>query len=274
MDIRNVLNGYFEKTPVPQELDPHNASSFVVPNLTQKKEATVEPQTEEELQEQARETVRIYSKEQTQNSVRISPQETKPRAVRDYSEEQTRIQKSGPAPKPEYSEDGEQEREVMDAAAFIKIVRCHKLTGREFLSILGNSKISNKAYQEIESNPGLTVKRLIELLEESPLTSADYERLAIAVQRMAELKAEAKAKIKSEPSRAAMRTERIQETKAQDTAGSGPKITPKTSDTKMPGYTPSAAKYYYDPDSDEDDGEEEEEEKEEEAEGEGEKEEE
>ena len=117
MDIRNVLNGYFEKTPVPQELDPHNASSFVVPNLTQKKEATVEPQTEEELQEQARETVRIYSKEQTQNSVRISPQETKPRAVRDYSEEQTRIQKSGPAPKPEYSEDGEQEREVMDAAA-------------------------------------------------------------------------------------------------------------------------------------------------------------
>lgn len=271
MDIRNVLNGYFEKTPVPQELDPHNASSFVVPNLTQKKEATVEPQTEEELQEQARETVRIYSKEQTQNSVRISPQETKPRAVRDYSEEQTRIQKSGPAPKPEYSEDGEQEREVMDAAAFIKIVRCHKLTGREFLSILGNSKISNKAYQEIESNPGLTVKRLIELLEESPLTSADYERLAIAVQRMAELKAEAKAKIKSEPSRAAMRTERIQETKAQDTAGSGPKITPKTSDTKMPGYTPSAAKYYYDPDSDEDDGEEEEEEEEEKSKAEKEK---
>lgn len=88
----------------------------------------------------------------------------------------------------------------MNASTFIKIVRHHHLTGSEFLGILGNTKISNKAYQEIETNPDLTVKRLIEILEESPLTTADYEKLTIAVQRTAKLKEEAKAKLgTSEP---------------------------------------------------------------------------
>ena len=84
---------------------------------------------------------------------------------------------------------------VIDASTFIKIVRYHHLTGSEFLSLLGNSKISNKAYQEIETNPDLTVKRLIEILEESSLTPADYEKLTIAIQRNAKLKEEAKTKL-------------------------------------------------------------------------------
>ena len=101
-----------------------------------------------------------------------------------------------PAPQPEPKQPAEQSPELaINASTFIKIVRYHHLTGSEFLSLLGNSKISNKAYQEIETNPELTVKRLIEILEESPLTTADYEKLIIAVQRSARLKEETKAKL-------------------------------------------------------------------------------
>lgn len=178
MDIRNALNGYFEKTKVPAELAPQNVSRFVVPKVTEKKEARTAEQLAEDIARNA--------------AVSDSP---RPKPVSQptpaYEE-----------PSAEKAESGEGENDtVIGASAFIKIVRYHKLTGSEFLKVLGNSKISNKAYQEIENNPGLTVKRLIELLEESPLTSADYEKLIIAVQRMAELKAEAKAKIKAEPAR-------------------------------------------------------------------------
>ena len=37
MDIRNILNRYFDKTPIPDELDPRNVSKFVVPNLAEKR---------------------------------------------------------------------------------------------------------------------------------------------------------------------------------------------------------------------------------------------
>ncbi|MCM1054955.1 MAG: beta-propeller domain-containing protein [Bacteroides sp.] len=164
MDIRNALNGYFEKTKVPEELDPHNVSSFVVPKLTEKRETQTSAQTEEDIVRTQAQSVSVPS---------YAPAEEK----------------------------GGDEDAAVGASAFIKVVRYHKLTGAEFLKILGNSKISNSAYQEIESNPRLTVKRLIELLDESPLTSSDYERLIIAVQRMAELKEETKAKIKAEPPR-------------------------------------------------------------------------
>ena len=100
-----------------------------------------------------------------------------------------------PAPQPEPEQSDEP---IINASSFIKIVRYHHLTGSEFLGLLGNSKISNKAYQEIESNPDLTVKRLIEILEESRLTTADYDKLIIAVQRSAQLKEEAKAKLGTE----------------------------------------------------------------------------
>lgn len=178
MDIRNALNGYFEKTKVPAELDPQNVSRFVVPKVTEKKEA----QTAEQLAEDIARNAAVSASPRPKPVSQPTPAYEEPSA--------------------EKAESGEGENDtVIGASAFIKIVRYHKLTGSEFLKVLGNSKISNKAYQEIETNPGLTVKRLIELLEESPLTSADYEKLIIAVQRMAELKAEAKAKIKAEPAR-------------------------------------------------------------------------
>ncbi len=88
----------------------------------------------------------------------------------------------------------EQPQPKSGASALIKVVRRCKLTGTEFLSLLGNTKISNSTYQEIKNNPSMTVKRLIELLEASPLTEEDYDRLTIAVERTAALKEEAKAK--------------------------------------------------------------------------------
>lgn len=178
MDIRNALNGYFEKTKVPAELDPQNVSRFVVPKVTEKKET----QTAEQLAEDIARNAAVSASAHPRPVSQPTPAYAEPSAEKAES-------------------DKGENATAIGASAFIKIVRYHKLTGSEFLKVLGNSKISNKAYQEIENNPGLTVKRLIELLEESPLTSEDYEKLIIAVQRMAELKAEAKAKIKAEPAR-------------------------------------------------------------------------
>lgn len=203
MDIRNALNGYFEKTPVPAELDPQNVSKFVVPKVTEKKET----KTSERL------------------GGGIADGEPK-------SAEASAAVRTVSAPARVPSEE-EENGAVIGASAFIKIVRYHKLTGSEFLSILGNSKISNKAYQEIETNPGLTVKRLIELLEESPLTSADYERLIIAVQRMAALKEEAKAKIKAEPARVGLTAQSSERKTARGEEDASAPSRPKA------GYTPS-----------------------------------
>lgn len=175
MDIRSILNGYFEQTPIPDELSPLNVRKFVVPNLGEKKEIQTEDNEENKNYAGTAQST-AYNGKQTENSV---------------SAQNTPTAKNEENPQNHFS-----------ASSLIKVVRYHKLTGREFLELLGNSKIGNKAYQEIENNPSLTVKRLIELLENSPLTSADYEKLIIAVQRMAQLKADAKAKIKSEPSRA------------------------------------------------------------------------
>ena len=61
MDIRNILNRYFDKTPVPDELDPRNVSKFVVPNLAEKKET----QTEESYESDAYSSTDNYTVTQT-----------------------------------------------------------------------------------------------------------------------------------------------------------------------------------------------------------------
>ena len=162
MDLKSALNGYFKETPLPKELSPDKIAAILQPRTQPKKSV----ETRDDL-----------------------PQDKAP----------------APAPKPQPKPQPQQKSEppaepVLNASTFIKIVRHHHLTGSEFLSLLGNSKISNKAYQEIESNPGLTVKRLIEILEESPLTSEDYKKLIIAIQRSVNLKEEAKAKLSTEHS--------------------------------------------------------------------------
>lgn len=173
MDIRDEIIKYFEKTPVPSEILPDKVSSFVKPKFAEKK------------------------------SMPASSEEAAPRGSAGDAANTGKFADVKPAAEERISADAPAFKEETDAKAsdFIKVVFHHKLTGKEFLSILGNSKISNKAYQEIENNPGLTVKRLIEILEESPLTSEDYQRLIIATERAAALKRETQSKISSEPSK-------------------------------------------------------------------------
>ena len=73
-------------------------------------------------------------------------------------------------------------REI-DARMFIGIISAQHIKGGEFLQLMGNTRISNSAYREIEQNPNLTKERLITLLEESGLTTADYYKLLTAVKQ-------------------------------------------------------------------------------------------
>lgn len=175
MDLKEEIIKYFEKTPIPAEISPDKVSTFVKPKFTEKKAmpaASEEPAAEK--------SGKAAPNTGTASGAKLAS-ETETLANAAVFKEETGVK----------------------ASDFIKVVFHHKLTGKEFLGILGNSKISNKAYQEIESNPGLTVKRLIEILEESPLTSDDYQRLIIATDRAAALKKEAQSRIGTEPSKPA-----------------------------------------------------------------------
>ena len=69
----------------------------------------------------------------------------------------------------------------LNAETFIAVISGEKMKGSEFLRLIGNTRISNSAFREIEQNPHLTKKRLIELLDQSPLTENDYYKLLTAV---------------------------------------------------------------------------------------------
>ncbi len=84
-------------------------------------------------------------------------------------------------------EKAEQQKKEIDARTFINVITAQKIKGSEFLKLMGNTKISNTAYREIEQNPGLTKERLVELLEQSPLTSEDYYKLLTAVKQRNEM---------------------------------------------------------------------------------------
>ena len=165
MDLKSTLGGYFEETLIPSELAPDNIVSVLQPRTSPKK--TVETQDVPEMKAPVPQPVPAPAPAEKEEAFSLPDVESEP------------------------------EKPIIGASAFIKIVRHNHLTGNEFLSLLGNSKISNKAYQEIENNPDLTVKRLIEILDESPLTSADYEKLIVAVQRTAKLKEETRAKLEA-----------------------------------------------------------------------------
>lgn len=98
---------------------------------------------------------------------------------------------------PENMQFPEKKKQEIDARTFIGVISAQKIKGREFLQLMGNTRISNSVYREIEQNPNLTKGRLIELLESSPLTSEDYYKLLSAVKQRGELiarKEEAKKK--------------------------------------------------------------------------------
>jgi len=62
-------------------------------------------------------------------------------------------------------------------AQFLKVIKRERVSGREFLALIGHSDISNEDYMEIKETPTLTYERLVEILVNSPLTSEDYENM-------------------------------------------------------------------------------------------------
>ncbi len=75
----------------------------------------------------------------------------------------------------------------LDARTFINVITTEKIKGRDFLKFMGNTRISNDVYREIEQNPNLTKEKLIELLENSTLTSADYYKVLTAIKQRKDL---------------------------------------------------------------------------------------
>lgn len=96
--------------------------------------------------------------------------------------------KPQPAPekKPQPAENKNKPREL-DAETFINVVTAQRIKGNEFLKLMGNTKISNSVYREIEQNPDLTKERLVQLLESSPLTSDDYYKILTAIKQRNEM---------------------------------------------------------------------------------------
>ncbi|MCL2638934.1 MAG: beta-propeller domain-containing protein [Oscillospiraceae bacterium] len=78
--------------------------------------------------------------------------------------------------------------ETLNAAGFLSEIKRLKLSGKDFLEIIGNSKISNDIYNEIKENAGLTYERLVGLLESSALTSEDFARLLRDAHTLAQLR--------------------------------------------------------------------------------------
>ncbi len=75
----------------------------------------------------------------------------------------------------------------IDAKTFINVITAQRIKGSDFLKLMGNTRISNSVYREIEQNPDLTKERLVELLEQSPLTSEDYYKILTAVKKRNEM---------------------------------------------------------------------------------------
>lgn len=70
------------------------------------------------------------------------------------------------------------------AGKFLKKLREMKISGSEFLELLGNSRIGNIAYRRIEENPHLRFDELLQILDSSELTHEDYSAmLNVAVAR-------------------------------------------------------------------------------------------
>ncbi|MDE7233580.1 MAG: hypothetical protein K2N29_00790, partial [Ruminiclostridium sp.] len=109
--------------------------------------------------------------------------EENPLPEKEAPAEKPREEKPAPAAETESAFGGKK----LDARTFIGVISAQRITGKEFLQLIGNTRSSNDVYREIQENPNLTKGRLIELLESSPLTSEDYYKLLSAVKRRNEL---------------------------------------------------------------------------------------
>lgn len=72
----------------------------------------------------------------------------------------------------------------MTAGVFLRKLKELKISGSDFLELLGNSKIGNMEFRRIEENPHLKFDELLQILDNSVLTSDDYRMIiAVATQR-------------------------------------------------------------------------------------------
>lgn len=215
MNLKENLLEYFNQKEVPDELDPELLPSFVKPKTVLKKSvstasakapATLKNQEDfHTAPENASPKIHLYQEKEDKKS----PDETIPEKPQKISLHSNNYYTSEQSEQPnkysseshgESHEKASEEHLEIGASAFIKVVFYHKLTRKEFLNLLGNTKISNHIFQQIESNPGLTVKELINILESSSLTSDDYKRLIIVAERTAQLKKDAVEKLQTESS--------------------------------------------------------------------------
>lgn len=111
----------------------------------------------------------------------LSPEEKSEIGEEVFSDPEEEAVFEAPEPEEITDEEGEIPGNMLNAAAFISVVSAERMKGSEFLRLIGNTRISNSAYREIEQNPHLTKKRLIELLEQSPLKENDYYKLFTAL---------------------------------------------------------------------------------------------
>lgn len=68
----------------------------------------------------------------------------------------------------------------MTAGVFLRKLKELKISGSDFLELLGNSKIGNMEFRRIEENPHLKFDELLQILDNSVLSGEDY-RMIIAV---------------------------------------------------------------------------------------------
>ena len=72
----------------------------------------------------------------------------------------------------------------MTAGVFLRKLKELKISGSDFLELLGNSKIGNMEFRRIEENPHLKFDELLQILDNSVLSSDDYRMIiAVASQR-------------------------------------------------------------------------------------------
>jgi hypothetical protein len=65
----------------------------------------------------------------------------------------------------------------MTVIEFLAELKKERLSGREFLALIGHTQISNEDYNEIKENPMMTYDRLVEILQNAPVSPQEYADL-------------------------------------------------------------------------------------------------
>ncbi len=126
----------------------------------------------------------------------------------------------------------------MTAGVFLRKLKELKISGSDFLELLGNSKIGNMEFRRIEENPHLKFDELLQILDNSVLTGDDYRMIiAVATQRK-ELTEQRK---RREEETLRRMTEELTERKNRQKAEEQKRDEEKSDDTVITENAPSAA---------------------------------